>query len=196
MKKFLFILIIAFLLPFTPVKASHFAGADMTYTCLGGNTYLISISFYRDCSGISAPTSITVNFSCSSNSNFNFNASLQKIPGTGQEVTPACSTMFTKCNNGYNYGIQEYVYQAQITLNPCNNWVMSYASCCRNPVSTVANNSSNGWYIKAELNNLAAPCNSSPTFFNKPMAIACRGQSFCFNHGAIDPDGDSLVYSF
>jgi gliding motility-associated-like protein len=48
----------------------------------------------------------------------------------------------------------------------------------------------------ATLNNLNAPCNSSPTFSNKPVAVVCSNQSFCFNHGALDPDGDSLVYSF
>ena len=48
----------------------------------------------------------------------------------------------------------------------------------------------------ATLDNLTAPCNSSPTFSNKPVAIVCSNQSFCFNHGALDPDGDSLVYSF
>jgi gliding motility-associated-like protein len=50
-------------------------------------------------------------------------------------------------------------------------------------------------YIPATLNNVAAPCNSSPTFSNPPATIICNGQQFCFNHGAIDPDGDSLVYS-
>ena len=175
-------------------SASHFAGSDLTYTCLGGNTYLISLSFYRDCSGISAPGSTPVQFSCSSNGQFNFSATLNKIPGTGQEVTPGCSAIPTRCNGGYNYGIREYVYQAQVTLVPCNSWTMSYSSCCRNPITTLQ--SSGGWYIMAKLNNLSAPCNSSPTFSNKPIAVACNGQTSCFNHGALDPNGDSLVYSF
>jgi hypothetical protein len=37
--------------------------------------------------------------------------------------------------------------------------------------------------------------NSSPTFSNKPVPFACLGQQLCFNHGAVDADGDSLVYS-
>ena len=177
-------------------NASHFAGADLTYTCLGGNTYLITYSFYRDCSGISAPSSINITFNCSSNSAFNFNSTLQRIAGTGQEITPGCSAVPTECSGGNQYGIQEYVFQGQVTLAPCNFWTMSYSSGNRNPITTVPSNSSNNWYTQARLNNFNAPCNSSPTFSNKPVAVVCNNQSFCFNHGALDPDGDSLVYSF
>ena len=178
------------------LKASHFAGADLTYTCMGGNTYLITYSFYRDCSGISAPSSLNVSFDCSANSSFNFTATLNKIAGTGQEITPGCSAAPTHCSGGNLYGIQEYVYQGTVTLAPCNSWNIHYSSGARNPITTVTNNSSNSWYTMATLNNLNAPCNSSPTFSNKPVAVVCSNQSFCFNHGALDPDGDSLVYSF
>lgn len=178
--------------------ASHFAGADLTYKCLGGNDYLITLSFYRDCSGVtmSGYMPATVNFSCTSNSAFNFSASLPAIAGTGNEVTPGCSAIPTKCSNGSNYGVQEYVMQAQVTLAPCNQWVMSYTGGSRNPVTTVNNNGSNNWYVTAMLNNLQAPCNSSPTFSNKPIGVACLNQLSCFNHGAIDINGDSLAYSF
>jgi gliding motility-associated-like protein len=200
MKKLFLILLIASFGLIAPkfVSATHFAGSDLTYTCLGGNTYLISLSFYRDCSGATAPTNVTINFACSSNPQFNFSATLNAIPGTGQEVTPGCNAMPTKCSgtSNPNYGLQEYVYRGTVTLVPCNSWKMSYTDCCRNPVTTVPGNNSNSWYIWAQLNNLQAPCNSSPTFSNKPIAVACNGQSFCFNHGALDPNGDSLVYSF
>ena len=36
-------------------RGSHSMGADLTYTCLGGNTYQVTITFYRDCIGIAAP---------------------------------------------------------------------------------------------------------------------------------------------
>jgi len=175
-------------------KATHFSGSDLTYTCLGGNTYLISFTFYRDCSGATAPSVQTVNFSCSSNPAYNFSATLNRIPGTGQEITPGCSAIPTSCANGNNYGIQEYVFQGNVTLSPCNEWTLQTSSCCRNTVTTVSGQGS--WTMIAKLNNLSAPCNSSPTFSNKPVAVVCNNQSFCFNHGALDPDGDSLVYSF
>ena len=38
------------------------------------------------------------------------------------------------------------------------------------------------------------PCNSSPTFPTSLYHFICRGQQYCFNHGAYDTDGDSTVY--
>lgn len=180
------------------VQATHFAGSDLTYTCLGGTSYLITLTFYRDCSGVTVSNTATINFSCSSNSMFNFSANLPQIAGTGQEITPGCSAVPTRCSGTQysNWGIQEYVYQGTVTLPPCNMWTMSYASGSRNPVTTVPNNTANNWYVEAKLNNLQAPCNSAPAFTNKPIAVFCNGQSSCFNHGALDPNGDSLAYSF
>ena len=51
-------------------------------------------------------------------------------------------------------------------------------------------------YVEATLNNLLAPTNSSPQFTNIPVAFFCSNQSFTYNHGVVDPNGDSLVYSF
>ena len=194
-KTLLIIMIFAFsLLSIKPVSASHFAGCDLTYTCLGGNTYLISLSFYRDCSGMTMPSTASISFTCSSNSSFNFNATLNAIAGTGQEVTPGCSAVATHCSGGTGYGIQEYVFQAQVTLVPCNSWTMVFTGNARNPITTVSGQGN--WWIKAVLNNLQAPCNSSPTFSNKPIAVVCNGQTSCFNHGAYDVNSDSLAYSF
>ena len=186
-----------FLFTSKTLQASHFAGSDLTYTCLGGNTYQITYSFYRDCGGASEPNSVNIQCSCSSNSAFNFTATLNKIPGAGNEITLPCGATLTSCAGGNSYGIKEYVYQGQVTLAPCNHWTFSTGGCCRNPgVTTIPNNSSNNWTSIAKLNNLDAPCNSSPTFTNKPVVIICAFQPFSINHGAVDPDGDSLVYSF
>lgn len=191
----IFLVIISLILNFQ-LKASYFAAGEITYTCLGGNTYLISAAIYRDCSGAAAPTQLTINFSCGTNTSNNFSSTLLPIPGTGQEVTPGCSVLPTTCSGGTEYGVREYVYQGAVTLIPCANWVMSIQGCCRNPVNTVYNNQNNQFYISAFLNNLIAPCNSSPTFSSKPIAFACTTMPYCFSHGAVDLDGDSLVYSF
>ncbi len=193
-KLFTIIVSVLFLLSPNILRASHFAGADLTYTCLGGNTYLITYSFYRDCSGIAAPSSVPITFNCTSNAALNFSSTLIKIPGTGQEITNGCSAVPTHCNNGNGYGIQEYIYQGTVTLVACNSWKMHYTSGARNPISTLSG--SGNWYNMATLNNLSASNNSSPTFNNKPISVVCSNHSFCFNQGAYDPDGDSLVYSF
>ncbi|MBL4703800.1 MAG: SprB repeat-containing protein, partial [Flavobacteriales bacterium] len=50
-------------------------------------------------------------------------------------------------------------------------------------------------YLQATLDNLNHPCNSSPIFTSDPVPYVCVGQTFCFNHGAIDAEGDSMSFS-
>ena len=177
-------------------KASHTMGADLTYQCLGGNTYKITLSFYRDCIGIAAPVNPLVKIN-SASCGQSLNVTCYARAGTGQEVTPACSSSVTTCNGGSFTGIQEWIYDGIITLPmQCTDWVFSYNLCCRNAaITNITNPGTNTFYIYATLNNTISPCNSSPTFSNKPVPFLCVGQQYCFNHGANDADGDSLSYS-
>ncbi|MBT5699418.1 MAG: hypothetical protein HOJ12_05430, partial [Flavobacteriales bacterium] len=40
--------------------SSHAAGMDLTYECIGGNTYRVTLKFYRECSGVDAPSGIWI----------------------------------------------------------------------------------------------------------------------------------------
>jgi gliding motility-associated-like protein len=188
------LVIIVFFSPLTSY-ATHVQGGNITYKCLGGNQYEVSLALYRDCAGATAPTSVSINrksVSCGINSNFTLN----KITGTGIEVTPICPSLATQCTGGSYPGVQEYIYRGIVTLPPCSDWVLSYSLCCRNnAIGTILSPSSQNMYIEATLNNLAFPCNDSPEFTNRPVPFICVGQPFCFNNGSIDSDGDSLSYS-
>ncbi|MCA6361643.1 MAG: gliding motility-associated C-terminal domain-containing protein [Bacteroidetes bacterium] len=178
------------------LKATHAQGADLTYTCLGGNQYLLRLAFYRDCSGSQAPNNVTIDIA-SVSCNQSLSVVLNPIAGTGQDVTPICPNMLTVCNGGQNPGVQEFIYEGTVTLPmACTDWVFSFNFCCRNnAISTIQNPGSQNIFVQSLLNNLNAPCNNSPTFSNRPIPFVCVGQSYCFNHGATDPDGDSLVYA-
>ncbi len=176
--------------------ASHAQGGDLTYTCLGGNQYQLRLAFYRDCAGVNAPANVNINLS-SASCNQNFNTTLYPIPGTGIDVTPICPQLTTECSGGTYPGVQEWIYEGTITLpQACTDWVFSFTLCCRNAaISTINNPGGQNIYIETTLNNVAATCNNSPVFSNRPVPFICAGQSYCFNHGALDPDGDSLAYS-
>ena len=45
------------------VRASHIAGAEVTYECVGPGQYLVQLQFYRDCSGVQNPATVTINYS-------------------------------------------------------------------------------------------------------------------------------------
>lgn len=193
--KFLFFVLIFSIGYSTTIKATHVTGGNLTYTCLGGNQFEITLALYRDCSGAAAPSSVTIirrAVSCGVNTTLK----LTEISGTGIEVTPICPTSATKCSGGSLPGVQEYIYKGIVTLAPCSDWVLSYGTCCRNgAIGTIQNPSAQGMYIEAKLNNLAFPCNSSPSFTNHPVPFICVGQPFCYNNGSNDANGDSLSYT-
>ncbi len=183
------------LLPVT-THASHIAAVDLSLTCIGGNDYLVRFVLYRDCSGIPAENTVRLIFACTSNPAMNFTLNqVPQLPGTGQTIAPNCPQMPTKCSGGSMYGIQEFVYQAQVTLPACNYWRVSWTTCCRNPSNTITSASSQSAYIEANLDNLNAPCNSNPVFATKPATILYQGQTNVVNPGVVDPDGDSLTYA-
>src|SRR6187431_921707 len=97
----LFALFIAGVLFLIPQKsfATHSMGADISYECLGNNTYNLRVSFYRDCSGIDAPMAVDVDIQ-SLSCNIDTFAILHPIPGTGQEITPLCPSENSTCNGG------------------------------------------------------------------------------------------------
>lgn len=184
--------------------ASHASGSDLTYRWISGDTYEVSVSFYRDCQGVAAPTTVNLNVSSISCSQ-NFSVTLNRIAGTGQEITFPCNPALTYCNGGTFPGVQQYVFRGNVTLPmQCIDWVFSYSLCCRScAISTITNQANcnngttgNALYVEALLNNVIADHNSSPTFTNIPLAFICANQSFTFNHGVIDINGDSLDYSF
>lgn len=191
---------IAFILMFicrlNEAYASHAQSADLTYQCLGGNQYQISLSFYRDCAGVAAPNNVTIDIA-SATCNQNLSVTLNAMQGTGQDVSPICPNMTSQCSGGTYPGVQEWIYRGVVTLPmACSDWVFSFNLCCRNAaINTIQNPSGQNIYVEAQLNNLNFPCNNSPTFSNRPIPFVCVGQNYCFNHGATDVDGDSLVYS-
>jgi len=176
--------------------ASHAQSADITYRCLGGNQYEISLSFYRDCAGVAAPGTVSINLSSASCAQ-NYNLTLNQIPGTGIDVSPICTMFNTQCSGGTYPGVQEYIYRAITTLPAsCTDWVFSFSLCCRNAtIGTILNPSAENIYVEATLDNLNFPCNSSPTFSNDPIPFVCTSQPYCFNNGSSDPDGDSLYFT-
>ena len=109
------------------VSASHLMGADISYTCLGSNQYQITLSLYRDCSGITLGTTALINYN-SASTGLSGSATLNQV-GTTTEVTPVCPAMLTQttCSGGLLPGVQQYVYQGVITLpGQATDWIIDY----------------------------------------------------------------------
>ncbi len=189
------------LLSTNTAEASHAMGADLTYSCLGqdanGNfIYEFQLTFYRDCNGIAAPTNPIINInstSCASTDN------VTAVFQGSEEVSQICDQQLsnTTCNGGSLQGVEAHVYTVEYTFPfNCNDWVISFSECCRNAAITNSNNAQGfDLYVEALINNKDAGCNSSPEYTTLPIPYICAGQPFEYNHGAVDTEGDSLVYT-
>lgn len=193
-----FLLMVLFLIP-AYGKATHLSGGDLTYKPIGNNVYELTLVVYRDCAGVPVQPSYTIN--CVSSSGQTVSCQVFPISGTGNEITFPCFGTSTVCSGGSLPGFQRYEYKGQVTLPPSTNWRLSWENCARNCAITTAIGNCTGstdfcFYIEANLNNLVAPGDNSPVFTNYPVSFICIGQNFTYNHGALDAEGDSLVYSF
>ena len=196
MKKMLLAFTFLFLLFQTNIYATHVMGGDITYTCVGGNTYEIQLSVFRDCNGITLGNQATINLTSPSCGGTTVTVNL--IAGSPTIVTPICSTEPDKCNGVAGvYGVQKYVYKTNLTLVGC--WAqasdirMSWNLCCTNNAITTIGSSVSS-YFYADL-NATTNCNNSPQFLNDPLFFAGVNSLTNYTDGGFDADGDSLVFT-
>ncbi|HNP50144.1 MAG TPA: hypothetical protein PKL85_14965, partial [Bacteroidia bacterium] len=149
--KLVLCLILFFLISRKDVKASHAMGADITYEYVGPNQYLVTMSFYRDCSGIPAPAfmDIQLNSSCFPTSTVNLNP----LPTSPTQISPVCPTEASTCNGGLYTGIEEWIYQGVVTLpGPCADWRFSHGESARNSaITTITGAGSDILYVYSQL---------------------------------------------
>ncbi len=207
-KRFILVFPMLLLMVFasSQLKATHFMGVDITYTCLpGGNGCIFRIfhSTYYDCKGAATPTPPAnpptpfINFTPTTCTAPTIVGAWVLVSYT--EVTPVCPSAQTGCTNSSAVinGVREGRYYADYNFCNvnCTVYNITWGSCCRN--GTITSGASNdGIYTgNTQINLGITPCNSSPQFSVPPVPYLCAGQGFTFNQGAFDPDGDSLSYS-
>ena len=184
------------------VSATHAVGGEISYTCLGGNQYKVTLNFYRDCNGVAAPTNcnngLAFNYrSAACNANVNDCFAFESV----QVITPICPSETDRCTSTSGvYGVEKHTFSKIINLTQwagCGtDWVISWELCCRNNAITSLQNPGNqSLFLDARLNNTVTPCNNSPLFLSNPTPFYCLGQSVSYNPGASDPDGDQLQYA-
>jgi gliding motility-associated-like protein len=205
MKKLLSIFILAIggiLLFSSPAQASHMAGSDMEFKCLGKDSFKIVLRVYRDCNGIPINATPSINFS-TVNCTPSKSASTSMTRTLIRPVRFMCGGQKNICEGGsFPFGMEENRFEVTVGLqqlfpggldsNCC--WIkVSYQECCRN--GSITNIVQGNFYIDALINRCVTPCNSSPQITNYPVAVICNGQPFWFNNGILDTvDYDSISY--
>ena len=194
----------------TKLSATHVAGSDISYACLGKKKYKITFNIYRYCgcssAGLGATASVIISPAAGGCSSITLSASRVSII----DVTPVCLTAAGICSGGCGKGIEEHKYEIIVNLDsaPYKTWAASgccqinftYNLCCRNSNITTGLNDRNFFsYAMLDICNLAKTkdslCNNSPKLTNPPVAFACCNQPYTYNSGASDEDLDSLSYA-
>ncbi|MFC5271866.1 T9SS type A sorting domain-containing protein [Adhaeribacter terreus] len=182
------------------VQATHVQGTEMTYLCTAPGVYQVKLKWYRDCSGVMAPSTASLNIK-SLGCNAGRYVTMTKV-GQGVIGNPYCPQIPVSCNNNGVYpNYEENTFVATVTFSAaeqtCQDWVMSWSECCR---PSTANLQGQGtMYTEAYL-NLGTPNNpinnNSPEFGSLVVPYVNAYQPITISAYATDIDGDSLVYSF
>ncbi len=174
--------------------ATHIIGGEISYKSLGGNLYEFTVKIYRDCLSGGAALDNPAYFTVFNSSNVvisNPAVSLLTdsiIPVISPDI---CLTIPP------NICVEEGTYIFQVSLPPSpGGYKVVYQRCCRNPsIINLSSPSTQGATYTADLNDSCLAFNNNSAYFlNYPPIVICASQPLSFDHSAIDPDGDSLVY--
>ncbi|MSQ78977.1 MAG: PKD domain-containing protein [Flavobacteriaceae bacterium] len=193
-------------------EATHMMGADFEYTCIGKDSFYVTVKIYKDCKGIDIqPLALTI----LGISGCSYSASHTLTRVACEDITPVCKKSCSKCSksncNAYGYpdgsnascafpyGMEKVTFRVLIVFpktlsKTCCKFRVEYSQCCRNGQITTCCAGDN-FYSYAEMDRCVKPCNSSPILSNDPVAILCAGKCVTFNNGAIDTTNyDSISY--
>ena len=184
--------------------ATHIVGGDMTYRCLGGDNYEITLTVRRDCFNGDEEAQFDDPATLGIFDNF---GTLQVALGDGLGRSFVSPTSVTRIGNSLaeecripNTGslcVDEAIYRDTIHL-PFNKrgYFVAYQRCCRNVILNNIDNplEAGATYYVEIIPEPALECNSQPTFNEWSDIYICAGEPFIFDHSATDPDGDELVY--
>ena len=171
-------------------SASHGVGGDTRFVQTGPNQFTVIFRFYRYCTGISTPASLT-NARILDNVT---NASITTFTATKDSTV---NLVFgDECYTPPGLCVESHYYSGTVTLaNNPNGYYVTWTTCCRNgPLVNVAS-TGNVWYTQIPDPALAGG-NDSPEFVEYPRdGYFCIGNTKIIDFSCTDADGDSLVYS-
>ncbi len=173
-----YMLLLAFCCLSTSIFASHLMGGQITVSQIGTNSYVATLTLYRDSTGISAPT---------------MGAIVIKNLTTGVNTTRNLPNI---SGIPFSTGVEEYVYQDTLSFSAFGAYNISYSLCCRNDaILNIVNSASQSFYINTILEIDSIVVNSTPVFLNPPVTVAQKNMLYQYNPLPFDSDGDSLAWS-
>ncbi len=187
-----FVLLVSFMVP---VQATHIVGGEMNYRCLGGDLYEVSLTVFRDCDAgqapFDAPGTVGVYNGTTNAYVFQFQMALPDDDTIPVFAPDTCLTV------PRNVCVHTVTYRDTVTLPYiADGYTLAYQRCCRNNIiSNINDPGDTGATYSIYISGPALlACNSNAVFTDFPRIYLCQGVQISFDHSAVDPDGDSIVY--
>ncbi len=203
MKKLIFSLL--FIVSGITSWANHITGGTIFYTLVsqsGNNfTYNVTLLLYRDHNSTGAqldPTASIAIFNQRTGATIWNNNNIPLADTTHQNLSAPDPCINNPPTIWYDVGR----YTFTVTLpGSADGYVIAYQRCCRIAgINNLLNSSALGATYTAQIPstsiNANNPNNNSARFTGKDTVVVCADNSFCYDFGATDPDGDSLAYFF
>lgn len=196
MKKFSFIILLVFLNGLTAL-ATHIVGGDFYYKKTGTNRYQVTLKLYVDCQNgnpqaIQSDLQAIVSFW-----NARTNTLIKKETFNRTGPSRLNKIHYQCLVPPMDVCVDEYVYTRNMTIDVGTDGViMAFQRCCRNnSINNIITPESTGatYWVKIPGTNVTTN-NSSAVFKELPPNYLCTDAPLQFDHSAVDPDGDSLVY--
>ncbi len=182
------------------ISASHIVGGEIRISHLQNFDYLLEMSLFRDSLGIQAPQVANVGAYKRDGLHYiqNFALPLDTFFTIEPKTTGCGSPILT---------VEHYKYSATITLGShywtdSAGYIFAWGMCCRNGfVQNIAPPSA-GWgsaivtLIPPVMKGNVQFINSSPKLKSPISDFAIDKHPYYLDFGGIDPDGDSIAYSF
>ena len=177
----------AFLAGFVSLHATHNIAGEITYRCIGGYTYEITVTTYTNSQSPADRCELLVEWG----------------DGTDQ-ILPRSNGSFGQCpssNQGSGVLLANYPFTKQNLYIGTHTYSPGqYNVSIKDPnrvtnIRNIPNSVNVPFYLQTTL--VVDPnigCNSGPQLKTIPLDKACKGKCFYHNPGAFDPDGDSLAY--
>ena len=189
-------LILLFVMLATHGFSNHILGGNLTYECLGGNTYGITLTYYKDCFGATVePDFELVTFEPDNPSCSNFTVNMDFVSVT--EISDLCLSELVNnsCNGGFTPGTLEVIYYLEIDLDPTCIWTMSWQTGDWNYFINVDNSLLPATYFQETIDP-SIPCEETPEVTSLGVPYTCTGDDVVHSFEIDNPGGYDLEYFF
>jgi len=201
-----FFLITVFSLITATAFANHITGGEMYYTLTGqsGNNYSyhVVLKLYRDCNAPPGSAQLDDAAPISIFSNSGFASVWAKTVDRTKIVVLNLDSPNPCINNPPAVCYQVGYYEFDVTLpGTAQGYTVAYQRCCRIVgINNLIGSNNVGATYTAQIPGTSViatgAANNSAQFIGEDRVIVCANNSFTYDFGARDLDGDSLVYSF